>query len=95
MRKALIRQLGGEARMTAMQTILVERCAQIQGLLLGMDCTRRERPLTERERAEYLELNATLLRTMNRIGLDPNATEEPPQTHSQWLASISRTREPA
>jgi hypothetical protein len=95
MRRALIRQLGGEARMTPMQTILVERCAQIQALLIDMDSLRRERPLGERERAEYLELNSALLRTMNRIGLDPNATEEPPQTHAQWLANLSRPREPA
>lgn len=85
-RKAMVDQLGGEEALTGGQVLLIERAVTLQACLTALDRKRADGVLTEREHAEYVDLNAAFIRTVSRLGLHNPPPEEPPPDPLQRLA---------
>jgi hypothetical protein len=75
-RRALIEHLGGEARITAPQRALIERCAMLQLRIAALDARIFDGSFTEYDSKVYLAFSNSLTRTLTALGLQP-AAEQP------------------
>ena len=89
MRQALIKHLGGEARLTPPKRVLVERASMLQLRLAALDRRIIEGGFTEFDAKEYLAWSNSLTRTLVALGLEAAATTpaDPMQRLNDHLAS--------
>jgi hypothetical protein len=86
-RAELTKHVGGKP--TIVQRGLIDRAAWLQLHISLMDSkAMAEGNLSERDSREYLAWSNAYVRTTARLGID--AADAAPQSHADWLASISR-----
>jgi hypothetical protein len=77
MRAALFEHLGGEARLSAPQRAMVERCAMLQLRCAVLDGKMLDGTFSEYDAKTYLAFSNSLSRTLAALGLQPATAKVP------------------
>lgn len=90
MREALFRHLGGEARLTPPQRVLVERASMLQLRCAHLDQKVLDGTFSEYDSKVYLAFSNSLTRTMAALGLEPTAAPTGPTMADLRRAAVER-----
>jgi hypothetical protein len=86
MREALVAHLGGEARLTAPQRAILERCVMLQLRVAALDQKIVDGTFSEYDSKVYLAFSNSLTRSLTALGLEP----APRQATGRTLADLRR-----
>jgi hypothetical protein len=90
MRQALFAHLGGEARLTPPQRVLIERACMLQLRVATLDEKIVDGTFTDLDSRTYLAFSNTLRRTMLALGVDAAAADKPVDPFAALHARLAR-----